>query len=639
MNTRLPNIPSTSSAAPGSARARRLFRASSRLERLSEEAPIRYGILVALASFVLDFVLLRAFLAIPAFNIGTLVCPAGGVGPVLGLFFGVPGIAGCATAAALSDLISGAEPLTWLLRLVTNTAYIASFRAIWFAWCGASADPAPRLNNAEKNARYMVISLAVALVAVITKCYEDEVIRGALPLMRYVTLALNNFVFLIYLGMPLLIGLNRLPFYPVLPARVRARMRSGEIEPYRKLLRMNLTQRMIIAGLVATVAIIGILNFLYFIPYPFYQDYNEIMPDAISGAYALSVIFTFIIFVPTVLGLKYLETHYTRPIERVTRALEEFNGRVRTGHVANAEVDMAGTKPLNEVLDLVRATEQVQSDLVDHIDRLATVSAERERVATELDVARRIQMSVIPHDFDAWRASCSLDIYGFMYPAREVGGDFYDVLDLGEGRVGFIIGDVSGKGVPAALFMMRALNELRYQMLACDDLGRALTEANRSLYQTDEVELFVTAFVCVLDTRTGKLAYANAGHNPAWVKRAYGHEWLVCDPERIIAAFPRHEYREHALMLEPGDGMLLYTDGITEAVSADHEFFGRERLEQSICRVEQIAHELGRPAVDVRQALEFTANQVELFAAGVPQADDMTMLAFSWGGPAAPDAS
>ena len=617
-------------SASASAYQRWLVRASARMERLSAEQPLRYGVAVAVASFAIDFLLLRLFLGIPAFNIRTLVCPAGGVGPVLGLFFGVPGIVGCSAAAALSDVLSGADSIAWMLRLVTNTIYIASFRLIWFAVYHEGDQLHPRLDNAQKIAGYIGISLGVAFIAVVTKGCEDEILGGTLPVMRYVTLALNDFVFLVYLGMPLLIGLNRLPFYPVLPAWVRKRIAQGEVPPYRKLPRMNLTQRMIIAGLAATVAIIGVLNFLYFIPYPFYQDYNEIMPDAISGAYALSVIFTFIIFVPTVLGLQYLETHCTRPISLVTQALGTFNERVREGHVVDVQMDMAGTKPLNEVSDLVQATEQVQADLVDHIERLAVVSAERERVNTELDVARRIQMSVVPHDFDAWRASCGLDIYGFMHPAREVGGDFYDVLDLGEGRVGFIIGDVSGKGIPAALFMMRALNELRYQMLACDDLGEALTAANHSLYQTDEVELFVTAFVCVLDTRSGRLTYANAGHNPAWLKRGDGHEWLTFDPERIIAAFPNHVYHEHAIELAPGDGMLLYTDGITEAVSAKREFFGAQRLEEAILRMERLAAEREGAIVDVRQALEFTANQVELFAAGVPQSDDMTMLAFSW---------
>ena len=568
------------------------------------------------------------------FNERTLVCPAAGIGPVLGLFFGIPGIAGCAVAAVLSDVFSGIEPLRLLLRLATNTAYIAAFRIIWFAAHRESADPYARLSNAAKIARYMAVALAVSFVAVITKCYEDEVASHAASLMRYTILALNDFVFLIYLGMPLLILLNRSPAFPMLPNWVREGVREGYIEPYRKLARMNLTQRMIIAGLAAAVAVIGVLNFLYFIPYPFYQNYNELMPDAISGAYALSVIFTFIIFVPTVLALRYLETHYTRPVERVTRALKSFNERAKTGRAVETGIDLAGTVPLNEVRELVRATERVQSDLVDHIERLAAVSAERERVSTELDVARRIQMSVVPHDFSSWRDGCGLDIFGFMRPAREVGGDFYDVLDLGEGRVGFIIGDVSGKGVPAALFMMRALNELRYQMLASDNLGQALTQANRSLYQTDEVELFVTAFVCVLDTRTGMLAYANAGHNPALVKRGHGHEWLVCDPERIIAAFPEHAYRERAIELHPGDGMLLYTDGITEAVNPARELYGGERLKHAVARAELAAGaaDAGRPGGPsaVRQALTSIARDVELFADGAPQSDDITMLAFGW---------
>lgn len=401
-----------------------LIATGARVEHFYRNHRTAYCALVALGSFLLDFILLRMFLGIPAFNIRTLVCPAAGLAPVLGVFFGIPGIVGCSAAAALSDIVSGTTPFTWLLRLGTNTAYIASFYIIWFAVYRESKTPFARLNTAGKIAVYMGISFAVALIAVITKCMEDEILTQALPTMRYVTLALNDFVFLVYLGMPLLILLNRLPLFPVAPKRVRHRMETGEIEQYQKMPKMNLTQRMIIAGLAASIAIIGVLNFLYFIPYPFYQDYNEIMPDAISGAYALSVIFTFIIFVPTVLGLQYLETHYTRPIERVTRALEGFVDGVRSGRPVDANIDLSGTKPLNEVYDLVRATGQVKSDLVEHIDRLATVSAERERVATELDVARRIQMSVIPHDFSAWRKSCGLDIYGFMYPAREVGGDF-----------------------------------------------------------------------------------------------------------------------------------------------------------------------------------------------------------------------
>ena len=617
----------------------RLHVARVRMKRFSRERRIPYAVLVAAISFTLDFVLLQVFLAVPEFNERTLLCPAGGIGPVLGLFFGIPGIAGCAAAAALSDLLAGAAPFAFAVRLLTNTACIASFHVLWFVVSRERPDPFARLDGTGKILRYVVLAVAAAFVSVLAKGLEDEVLHRSVPVMRYVTLALNNFVFLIYLGMPLLILLNRLPFYPFVPRWVDAGVRVGRLSPYSKAARTNLTQRMIVAGLAATVGVIFILNFLYFIPYPFYQDYYSIMPDAISGAYALSVIFTFIILGPTLAGLRYLESHYTVPIESVTGALEDFVGQVRTGATAAvAEVDVADAKPLNEVQDLVRASTQLQRDLVEHIDRLGAVLAERERVATELDVARRIQMSVIPHDFDAWRSSCNLDIYGFMHPAREVGGDFYDVLDLGEGRVGFIIGDVSGKGVPAALFMMRALNELRLQMRACPDLGRALTDANRSLYQTDEVELFVTAFVCVLDTRSGRLTYANAGHNPAWIRRGDGgHEWLVCDPERIIAAFPEHGYTEHEAMLGPGEGMLLYTDGITEAVNAQREFFGVERLEETIGRVEGIAREReGRPdlpRVDVRQALEFTANQVELFAMGAPQSDDMTMLAFAWGGP------
>ena len=125
-------------------------------------------------------------------------------------------------------------------------------------------------------------------------------------------------------------------------------------------------------------------------------------------------------------------------------------------------------------------------------------------------MARQIQMSAVPHDFDSLTERFALDIAGFMRPAREVGGDFYDVFEVGERGVAFVIGDVSGKGVPAALFMMRAQSLLRQYLLETDDLGTAFTLANRQLCERNDAMLFVTAFACVVDAATGEVRFANA---------------------------------------------------------------------------------------------------------------------------------
>ena len=624
---------------------------------------------------LLYFVVLHGFRLVPSFNEGTLLSPAEGFGPVLGLFFGMPGIAGCTFGSLVSDALCGyREPGALVLRTVIEAIYLGFPYVLWYFFLRCNPAPRPVLDSAHKLGVYLVISVMTSLAAIILNALVDTVTARVGSLMHYTILSLNDFTFLVYLGMPLLIAPSQSPLpsrRPQLLYRLFERFDEesvpapvvsgasvsmdapapddasaptdapavvGAYDP-RDRAHMNLTQRMVIAGVLGAVAVTIVLNVFYFIPYPFYQDYHEIMPDAISGAYALSAIFAALIFVPTAVALQFLETHYTGPIERVTDALSVFLDRLREGRRVQAHIDTEGVTPLNEVLDLVQAAERMQVSLADHIDQLSAALKEQERVSAELDIARRIQMSVIPHEFSRF-AALGLDVYGFMRPAREVGGDFFDVFDVGEGCVGLVVGDVSGKGVPASLFMMRAINTLRSQMLACDDLGAAMTAANDVLYQEDELELFVTVFACVIDTRTGCMRYANAGHMPPLIRRADGSlGWLACAPERIVGAYRVHRYTQHELQLGPGDGMLLYTDGITEAADATRAFFGAEGLRGSISRAElaarrQLAREDARsperPNSMVRRAIDFVASQVDLFVGDAPQSDDMTMLAFSW---------
>ena len=427
--------------------------------------------------------------------------------------------------------------------------------------------------------------------------------------------------------MPLLIALNRSQLPPTDPWFKGDR--TLEDPAKRKLARMNLTQRMVVAGVSATFGVVVVLNILYFVPYPFYQGFYSMAPDLLSGAYALSAVFTVIIFVPMVGSLHFLETHYTRPVEAVTRSLGTFIDRLHAGKRAETHIDLAGATPHYEVEDLVEAAETLQASLIDHITRLSAATAERERSDAQLEIARNIQMSVVPHAFDRFR-TLGVDVYGFMRTAQEVGGDFYDVFEAGSGRVGIVIGDVSGKGVPAALFMMRALNELRYQAISCPDLGVALTRASEMLFQDGGgTDVFVTAFVCVIDPRAGRLAYANAGHCQPLVRRGGELSWLDCDPERIISPYRHHVYTQHEMGLASGDGLLLYTDGVTEAANPDHELLGEEGLIDAARAVEaRGTGDDGVSPMDVRCALRHVEERVDAFAAGTPQADDLTMVGF-----------
>ena len=297
--------------------------------------------------------------------------------------------------------------------------------------------------------------------------------------------------------------------------------------------------------------------------------------------------------------------------------------------------------PRYEIADLFESTNKMRRDMVGFIVRLYNVTAERQRAATELDVAKQIQMSAVPHDFDSFTERFALDIAGFMRPAREVGGDFYDVFEVGERGVAFVIGDVSGKGVPAALFMMRAQSLLRQYLLETEDLGTAFTLANRQLCERNDAMLFVTAFACVVDTTTGEVRYANAGHNPPVLKQNGRLSYLTCRPGLVLGAMDVVKYSERSFTCSPGDGLLLYTDGVSEAADEREQLYGEERLLQTLAALDAAA-QTGAAAAggaprgsSAQAAVDALAASVDAFAGNAPQADDITMLAFRWNLPIA----
>lgn len=358
------------------------------------------------------------------------------------------------------------------------------------------------------------------------------------------------------------------------------------------------------------------------------------------------------IFLPMFAFLHILERRFTRPIEVLALDQQTFIERMESDveqgrRDMRIAVDERGTKPRYEIAELYESTNKMRRDMVGFIERLYSVTAERQRTATELDVARQIQMSAVPHDFDSLTERFALDIAGFMRPAREVGGDFYDVFEVGERGVAFVIGDVSGKGVPAALFMMRAQSLLRQFLLETDDLGTAFTLANCQLCERNDAMLFVTAFACVVDTATGEVRFANAGHNPPVLKQNGKLGNLACRPGLVLGAMDVVKYREGSFMCSPGDGLLLYTDGVSEAANAAEELYGEERLLETLARINAsggegvpVGSDMQAPDVaaaasaaaasSAQAAVNFLAASVDAFAGEAPQADDITMLAFRW---------
>ena len=250
----------------------------------------------------------------------------------------------------------------------------------------------------------------------------------------------------------------------------------------------------------------------------------------------------------------------------------------------------------------------------------ASIKERQERMRKEMQVAKTIQASALPCVFPPYPNILEFDIFAQMKTAKQVGGDFYDFFFLDNDHIAFLIADVSGKGIPAAMFMMTAKTTIRSIASSSNAPADILAKANARLAENNEADMFVTVWLGILDPKTGILTYANAGHNFPLIKRAdKSIEWIRSKPSLVLAAMPEAKYKSFETTLHPGDALILYTDGVTEAVNPALELFGEKRLEESV------AKSSGHFCSDIEA-------DVMKFANGAEQADDMTMLSLKYRG-------
>lgn len=247
----------------------------------------------------------------------------------------------------------------------------------------------------------------------------------------------------------------------------------------------------------------------------------------------------------------------------------------------------------------------------------------REQLASvhrELNIARTIQQSILPQQQPAFVDKAPVELHAVMRPARNVGGDLYDYYLLDQDRLAIVIGDVSGKGVPAAFFMAMCRTVLKAVAQRGMSPGQTLREVNDFLCQDNHTELFVTLFYGILNLRTGELHYSNAGHNPPYLLPAAGEpEMLNVDlGNMLLGVLPAIPYKDQQMVLQPGDGLLLYTDGVTEAMDSNRKQFTADRLHAFL------THARGS---STQALVEGVVNAVQVFTADAPQADDLTLLA------------
>ena len=363
---------------------------------------------------------------------------------------------------------------------------------------------------------------------------------------------------------------------------------------------------------------------------------NEIMGDAQEFLRTLILLIAVVALLMAGLILLLVNRTIVLPINQMARAALQYVSdrrtsegrtasgvrRVSTGEEEHSAISQLNIRTGDEIQALSEAIKTMELEINEYIQDLTTVTAEKERIGAELNVATQIQADMLPRIFPAFPEREEFDVYATMNPAKEVGGDFYDFFLVDDDHLAVVIADVSGKGVPAALFMVIAKTLIKNHAQNQEAPGTVFTQTNEQLCEGNDAGLFVTGWMGVLEISTGKFVYVNAGHNPPLLKRAGGtFEWLKSRPGFVLAGMEGVRYRENTLQLEPGDRLYLYTDGVTEATNSHEELFGDERLQNALNEYMDLP---------VEQFLPKIKECIDAFVGGADQFDDITMLALDY---------
>ncbi len=360
--------------------------------------------------------------------------------------------------------------------------------------------------------------------------------------------------------------------------------------------------------------------------YPIYTSDGEVaafgcVDISMNAIKAESRAFSVMLFVITIAIGLILTAVYILAIKKAVVSPINKLADAATSYIKND--DGTGFKDIeirtgDEIESLSDAMKKMEQDIKDYITNLTAVTAEKERIGAELNVATQIQADMLPRIFPTFTDKTEYELFASMDPAKEVGGDFYDFFIIDEEHLGLVVADVSGKGVPAALFMVIAKTLIKNRAMMGGTPGEVLAYANDQLCEGNDAELFVTVWFAIIDVKTGKGIAANAGHEHPAIRRAGGEfELSIYKHSVAVATMEGIKFREHEFELGHGDTLFCYTDGVTEATDAHNVLFGNDRLLEALNKDTD---------ANAEQICKNVKDSINEFVGEAPQFDDITML-------------
>ncbi len=572
------------------------------------------AMLVFCINMVLFVLLTAPFKLWAAASEMTQMRPAAALTPILGMIFGWPAAFGCAAGNLICDLSAGYE-LSY--SLLNSSFQIFYAMAAYFLWKVLNRERGGKEFRLDSVVRILKFCLLLGVNALLTVLFTGF-LNHAYDVADLLSLD-NFFLFVNSFDSGLLFGAPLLILGTLLQARIE-NMKAGKDK---SAVSFSINERMILNTLITGVCICVLVGTAVYLTDKYSTDSGISIWGKIYlfETMAMNTYFAF-----SIGFMRFTEKRISRPIEE----LAQIAGNYYAGHSTDAqrkqmlEACEVYEKDTSEVGELAHSYVSMIRDLDEYVENLRSVMTEKERINAELTLASDIQAHMLPCIFPPFPEHDEFDLYAVMHPAKEVGGDFYDFFMVGEDKLAVITADVSGKGVPAALFMVITKVLIKNYTLMEISPAEVFTTVNKLLCEGNDAGLFVTAWMGVLDITSGTLTYVNAGHNPPLIKRnGKEFEYLRERSGFVLAGMDGMKYRQSKLTLAPGDRLFLYTDGVTETTDARHRLYGEERLRDFLNN---------RSSLDTEKVLGELQTDLQTFAGSAPQFDDITMLLLDFKG-------
>ncbi len=562
----------------------------------SDKRKIKFFLALIIVSITLSIIYKEALIVLP-FLLDIEILNS--ITPIMGLFFGTIGAITISVGNFIADIFLGDTRYSIaIVSLFIHFFYGYIPYKLWYILWNNNKSSIPSLENIKMIIKYIFIIFITSLIIVFMEVLIYRYVLG-----EYISL---NFI------LRLLFTSFNLPIIAGIPIVIICSVIKGK----RKFsTRERVTMTSIVLGSICTI-------FTSFVTYFILSMTNINEEEVCHSTYVITLIVAYFVLAIIILLLYFIESNITIPLQNL------FNAVKMSSNVSNKN-DLSKIKEICSSIRCKNEIEEIAREFCNMIDKqesyyknISEIAKEKEREAAELNLASKIQKSILPRKLPDFPYKNSFDIYAKMSAAQGVGGDFYDFFLVNDYKLCFIVADVSGKGVPAALFMMRAKNIIKNCFLVYSDILHVMNEINKKLEYNNETCMFVTAFLAIVDLNSGVLTYVNAGHNPPLIRKENGEfTYLKTKTNCILAIDPKAKFQKQEIQLHKDDVIFVYTDGIIEATNRNGEFYGSNRL------IDTLNEKYDGNLEEVIPAIR---ESVDEFCENEPQSDDITMLMFKW---------